>query len=600
MSTLSLRNIAIIAHVDHGKTTLVDALLKQSGTMKVEEGAALIMDSNDQERERGITIYSKNTSVLYHDQTINIIDTPWHADFGSEVERVLRMVDSVLLVVDAYEWPMPQTKFVLKKALELGLQPIVVLNKIDKSTSRPQRVINELFDLFITLGATEAQADFPVVYAIAKDGLAFLELDEERKDISPLFDTIIKYVAPVQDKSTEPFRMQVANLGYDDFLGRLGIWRVSEGTVKSGQTMTISNADGSKRMGKISKIFTTRGLQRVETSVGMCGDIITIAGIANIYVGETITDHPDTPSLPPIQIDEPTLTMDFLVNDSPFMGKEGKMVTSRNLNERLHKELETNVGLQVDFTDTTRFAVSGRGELHLGVLIETMRREGYELQVGAPQVITKKVDGHTMEPFEVLVITVQEGLSGAIIQLIADRKGMMQAMQNDHGQTTIEFIIPTRGLLWLRGDFILLTKWEGLMYHSFSHFDRWIGDIPKRTAGAMISSANGKVMKYGVYKLQERGPIFVEPGTEIYEGMIVGEHLKWGDMSVNLTINKQMTNVRNAGNDEAMRLEPMVKMTLEDALGYIGNDEYVEVTPKSIRLRKKYLTDSARALAKKK
>ena len=600
MSTLSLRNIAIIAHVDHGKTTLVDALLKQSGTMKMEEGAALIMDSNDQERERGITIYSKNTSVLYHDQTINIIDTPWHADFGSEVERVLRMVDSVLLVVDAYEWPMPQTKFVLKKALELGLQPIVVLNKIDKSTSRPQRVINELFDLFITLGATEAQADFPVVYAIAKDGLAFLELDEERKDISPLFDTIIKYVAPVQDKSTEPFRMQVANLGYDDFLGRLGIWRVSEGTVKSGQTMTISNADGSKRMGKISKIFTTRGLQRVETSVGMCGDIITIAGIANIYVGETITDHPDTPSLPPIQIDEPTLTMDFLVNDSPFMGKEGKMVTSRNLNERLHKELETNVGLQVDFTDTTRFAVSGRGELHLGVLIETMRREGYELQVGAPQVITKKVDGHTMEPFEVLVITVQEGLSGGIIQLIADRKGMMQAMQNDHGQTTIEFIIPTRGLLWLRGDFILLTKWEGLMYHSFSHFDRWIGDIPKRTAGAMISSANGKVMKYGVYKLQERGPIFVEPGTEIYEGMIVGEHLKWGDMSVNLTINKQMTNVRNAGNDEAMRLEPMVKMTLEDALGYIGNDEYVEVTPKSIRLRKKYLTDSARALAKKK
>ena len=600
MSILSLRNIAIIAHVDHGKTTLVDALLKQSGTMKMEEGAALIMDSNDQERERGITIYSKNTSVMYHDQTINIIDTPWHADFGSEVERVLRMVDSVLLVVDAYEWPMPQTKFVLKKALELGLQPIVVLNKIDKSTARPQRVVNELFDLFITLGATEAQADFPVVYAIAKDGLAFLELDEERKDISPLFDTIIKYVAPVQDKSAEPFRMQVANLGYDDFLGRLGIWRVSEGTVKTSQTITISTADGSKRMGKISKIFTTRGLQRVETTVGMCGDIITIAGIASIYVGETITDHPDTPALPPIQIDEPTLTMDFVVNDSPFMGKEGKMITSRNINERLHKELETNVGLQVDFTDTTRFAVSGRGELHLGVLIETMRREGYELQVGAPQVITKKVDGHTMEPFEVLVITVQEGLSGAIIQLIADRKGMMQAMQNDHGQTTIEFIIPTRGLLWLRGDFILLTKWEGLMYHSFSHFDRWIGDIPKRTVGAMISSANGKVMKYGVYKLQERGPIFVEPGTEIYEGMIVGEHLKWGDMSVNLTINKQMTNVRNAGNDEAMRLEPMVKMTLEDALGYIGNDEYVEVTPKSIRLRKKYLTDSARALAKKK
>ncbi|MFA7285080.1 MAG: translational GTPase TypA [Candidatus Absconditabacterales bacterium] len=596
----SIRNIAIIAHVDHGKTTLVDALLKQSGTMKVDEGAALIMDNNDQERERGITIYSKNTSVLYEGTTINIIDTPGHADFGSEVERVLRMVDSVLLVVDAYEGPMPQTKFVLKKSLELGLKPIVVLNKIDKPTARPDWVIDRLFDLFISLGATDEQADFTVVYAIAKAGIAVKNLSDPQTDISPLFKTIIDLVPPAPDLSDKPLRMQISNLGYDEFLGRLGIGRIKEGTIKTGQTVTVFDNEGATRTGKITKIFTTSGLKKVETTLGQCGDIVTIAGIPNIYVGETLAEDKTIEPLPAITIDEPTLTMEFLVNDSPFMGKEGKFVTSRNLNERLHKELETNVGLKIDFADPSRFVVSGRGELHLGVLIETMRREGYELQVSAPQVITKVVDGETMEPFETLIITVDEGLAGSIIQLISDRKGLMEAMTTEHGQSILEFTIPTRGLLGLKSDFILLTKGEGLMYHSFSHFGKWIGAIPKRLVGSMIACQTGKVMKYGVYKLQDRGPIFVDPQQEIYEGMLVGEHLKGGDITVNLTINKQMTNVRNAGNDEAMRLEPIVHMTLEDALGYIGQDEYVEITPKSIRLRKKYLTETARAQNKNK
>lgn len=599
-----IRNIAIIAHVDHGKTTLVDALLKQSGTMKVEDGAALIMDNNDQERERGITIYSKNTSVIYTDpagtsHTINIIDTPGHADFGSEVERVMRMVDSVLLVVDAYEGPMPQTKFVLKKALELGLKPIVVINKIDKATSRPDRVHDKLFDLFISLGANDEQADFTVVYAIAKQGIAIRNLSDEQKDITPLFQTIVDLVPPVPNRNNEPLQLQIANLGYDEFLGRLGIGRIVSGTVKYNQQVQIIDNEWIIRNGKISKVFTTRWLSRVETQIAECGDVVTIAGIPNIFVGETVIDNPATPALPAITIDEPTLTMEFVVNDSPFMGKEGKFVTSRNLRERLEKELETNVWLKIDFSDATKFVVSGRWELHLGVLIETMRREWYELQVSAPEVITKKVDGKIQEPYETLIITVEEGVAGSIIQLISDRKGLMQGMTTENGQTTLEFEIPTRWLLGLKANFILLTKGEGLMYHSFSHFGPWAGEIAKRQVGSMISMASGKAMKYGIYKLQERWPIFVEPAQEIYEWMIVWEHLKGWDMTVNLTINKQMTNVRNAGNDEAMRLEPIVKMTLEDALGYIGNDEYVEVTPKSIRLRKKYLTESARALAKK-
>jgi len=594
---MAIRNIAIIAHVDHGKTTLVDQLLKQSGTLKMIEGQDLVMDSNDQERERGITIYAKNTAVKYNGDTINIIDTPGHADFGSEVERVLRMVDCVLLVVDAYEGPMPQTKFVLKKSLELGLKPIVILNKIDKPTARPQEVINMLFDLFILLGATDEQAEFPVVYASAKNGFAMKHLDDEQKDLTPVFDAILEHVPEAPNDSSKPFRMQIANLAYDDFLGRLGIGRVYEGTAKAGQQVTIIGNDGVKRTGKISKIFTTLGLARIDATEAKCGDIITIAGIPTIFVGETIGVG-DVEPMPGITIDEPTLRMEFLVNDSPFAGKEGKYMTTRNLAERLEKELETNVGLKVENEDG-RFIVSGRGELHLSVLIETMRREGRELQVWPPQVIFKMEGGKKLEPIEQLIINVEDHLAGSIIEMIANRKGMMQSMQSENGLTTIEFDVPTRGLLGLRGEFILITRGEGIMYSSFSHYDEYRGEIAKREVGSMISGNTGGVMNYSIYKLQDRGPIFVDPAQQIYEGMIVGEHLKGGDLVVNLTVNKQLTNVRNSGNDEAMRLDPIVHLTLEDALGYIWPDELVEITPKNIRMRKKYLTDSARALAKK-
>ncbi|HMT00928.1 MAG TPA: translational GTPase TypA [Candidatus Absconditabacterales bacterium] len=594
---MALRNIAIIAHVDHGKTTLVDQLLKQSGTMKAAEDQHLIMDNNDQERERGITIYAKNTAVRYEGDTINIIDTPGHADFGSEVERVLRMVDCVVLVVDAYEGPMPQTKFVLKKSLELGLKPIVVLNKIDKPTARPKEVINMLFDLFILLGASDEQADFPVIYASAKNGYALKNLGDEPVDMKPLFEAIKEYVKPAADLSDKPFRMQIANLAYDDFVGRLGIGRVYEGTAKTGQQVTIIGNDGVKRTGKISKIYTTLGLQRVESQEASCGDIITIAGIPNIFVGETVGAG-DIEALPTISIDEPTLRMEFLVNDSPFAGKEGKYLTTRNLQERLTKELETNVGLKVDMTDS-KFIVSGRGELHLSVLIESIRREGGELQVGPPEVIFKIEDGKKLEPIESLVINIEDHLAGSVIEALSNRKGLMTSNISENGLTTMEFEIPTRGLLGFRGEFILLTKGEGIMYSSFSHYDDYKGEIQKRQFGSMISGNTGEVMKYSIYKLQDRGPIFVDPAQKIYEGMIVGEHLKGGDLVINLTVNKQLTNVRNSGNDEAMRLEPIVHLTLEDALGYIGPDELVEITPKNIRMRKKYLTESARALAKK-
>lgn len=594
---MALRNIAIIAHVDHGKTTLVDQLLKQSGTMKAAEDQHLIMDNNDQERERGITIYAKNTAVRYEGDTINIIDTPGHADFGSEVERVLRMVDSVVLVVDAYEGPMPQTKFVLKKSLELGLKPIVVLNKIDKPTARPKEVINMLFDLFILLGASDEQADFPIIYASAKNWYALKNLGDEPVDMKPLFEAIKEYVKPAADFSDKPFRMQIANLAYDDFVGRLGIGRVYEGTAKTGQQVTIVGNDGVKRTGKITKIYTTLGLQRVESQEAMCGDIITIAGIPNIFVWETVGSG-DVEALPTISIDEPTLRMEFLVNDSPFAGKEGKYLTTRNLQERLTKELETNVGLKVDMADS-KFIVSGRGELHLSVLIESIRREGGELQVGPPEVIFKVEDGKKLEPIENLVINIEDHLAGSVIEALSNRKGLMTSNISENGLTTMEFEIPTRWLLWFRWEFILLTKGEGIMYSSFSHYDDYKGEIQKRQFGSMISGNTGEVMKYSVYKLQERGPIFVDPAQKIYEGMIVGEHLKGWDLVINLTVNKQLTNVRNSWNDEAMRLEPIVHLTLEDALGYIGPDELVEITPKNIRMRKKYLTESARALAKK-
>lgn len=594
---MAIRNIAIIAHVDHWKTSLVDQLLKQSWTLKKMEDQDLIMDSNDQERERGITIYSKNTAIEYKWERINIVDTPGHADFWSEVERVLRMVDSVILVVDAYEGPMPQTKFVLKKALELGIKPMVVINKIDKPAARPNWVIDQLFDLFILLWATDEQADFPVIYASAKQGYAVKNLEDEKKDLTPLFDEILSFVPVAKDYSDKPFRMQIANLGYDDYLGRLWIWRVYEGTVKEGTQVTVIWNDWEKRNWKIAKVFTTLGLQRIETEEAQCWDIITISWIPNIFVWETVWIW-DFEALPSIAIDEPTLSMEFLVNDSPFAWKEWKYMTTRNMAERLEKEVETNVGLKVSNKDG-KFIVSWRWELHLWVLIESIRREGWELQVWAPQVIYKEENGQKMEPMETLVVSVEDDLSWTIIDMLAPRKGLMQNMNSENWLTTMEFLIPTRGLLGFRWEFILVTKWEGIMYSAFSHYEPYKWEIQKRQVGSMISSATWTAMMYWIFKLQERGPIFVDPAQPIYEGMIVWEHLKWWDMTVNLTINKQMNNVRNSWNDEAMRIDPIVHFTLEQAMGYIWLDELVEITPKAIRMRKKYLTEASRTIARK-
>lgn len=594
---MAIRNIAIIAHVDHGKTSLVDQLLKQSWTLKKMEDQDLIMDSNDQERERGITIYSKNTAIEYKGERINIVDTPGHADFWSEVERVLRMVDSVILVVDAYEGPMPQTKFVLKKALELGIKPMVVINKIDKPAARPSWVIDQLFDLFILLWATDEQADFPIIYASAKQGYAVKNLEDDKKDLTPLFDEILSFVPEAKDYSDKSFRMQIANLWYDDYLGRLWIWRVYEGTVKEGTPVTVIGNDWVKRNWKIAKVFTTLGLQRIETEEAQCWDIITISWIPNIFVWETVWIW-DFEALPSIAIDEPTLSMEFLVNDSPFAGKEWKYMTTRNMAERLEKEVETNVGLKVTNKDG-KFIVSWRWELHLWVLIESIRREGWELQVWAPQVIYKEENGQKMEPMETLVVSVEDGLSWTIIDMLAPRKGLMQNMNSENWLTTMEFLIPTRWLLGFRWEFILVTKWEGIMYSAFSHYEPYKWEIQKRQVGSMISSATWTAMMYGIFKLQERGPIFVDPAQPIYEGMIVWEHLKWWDMTVNLTINKQMNNVRNSWNDEAMRIDPIVHFTLEQAMGYIWLDELVEITPKAIRMRKKYLTEASRTIARK-
>lgn len=594
------RNIAIIAHVDHGKTTLVDALLKQSGTFRENEDVGTgIMDSNDQEKERGITIYAKNTAVTYKDVKINIVDTPGHADFGSEVERVLRMVDSVCLVVDAYEGPMPQTKFVLKKALELGLKPLVVINKIDKPTARPDEVIDMLFDLFVQLGATDEQLDITdgrIIYAIARDGIAKKDLSEDSSNIYPLFDTILEKVAEAPNDTTKPFKMQIANLAYDNYIGRMGIGRVYEGKVKVGESVTVIGNDGARRTGKISKIYTSLGLKKIEVQEGEAGDIITIAGIPDIYVGETVVADPKADPMPAITIDEPTLTMEFLVNDSPFAGKEGKFVTSRQIRDRLEKETEMNVGLKIDFenSDGNSYKVSGRGELHLSVLVETMRREGFELQVGSPQVIFHEVNGVKQEPIENVVMWVPEETSGTIFEMLGKRKGIVKNMLTENGITNMEFEVPTRGLLGFRSRFTIETKGEGIVYSSFDRYDDYKGPIDKRDVGSMISGFNGTAMAFSLWNLEDRGPILIEPGTEVYEGMIVGEHLKGSDLVVNPTKNKQLTNMRASGADEAIRLTPIRKMTLEDCIDYIGEDEYVEVTPSSLRLRKKWLTENER------
>ena len=593
---MDIRNIAIIAHVDHGKTTLVDALLKAGGAFKAHETVEKrVMDSNDQEKERGITIYAKNAAIEYKGTKINIVDTPGHADFGSEVERVLNTVDATILLVDAYEGPMPQTKFVLQKSLELKKKVLVVVNKIDKSTARPDWVVDQVFDLFAKLGADEQQLDFPYMYTIAKQGIALKNLNDEHKDITPLLDFILEHVPTAPQNVDAPFRMQPATLAYDSFLGRIAVGRVHEGKLKTNQSVTILTPEGQKRSGKVTKLFTFQGLQRVEVQEVSAGDIVAIAGIADIFVGQTITTDENVEPLPAIRVDPPSLAMYFIVNDSPFAGREGKLVTSRHIRDRLEKELETNVGLRIEFSENAdHFKVLGRGEMHLAVLIESMRREGFELQVSQPEVVLQEIDGTVHEPIENVVVNVPEEMGGKIIELMSQRKGEMTNMQSENEMSMLEFTIPARGLLGIRSNFVILTKGEGTMYSSFSHFGPHVGPIEKRQVGSLISQENGTTTPYSLWNLQDRGAIFIEPGTNVYEGMIIGEHNQGTDLTVNPIKGKKLTNMRSSGADEAVNLTPPVKMTLEKALEYIKEDEYVEVTPESIRLRKKWLTENER------
>lgn len=597
---MDIRNIAIIAHVDHGKTTLVDAMLQQSGAFSdrdvVEER---VMDSNDQEKERGITIYAKNTSIQVGDVKVNIVDTPGHADFGSEVERVLRMVDSVLLLVDAYEGPMPQTRFVLRKALELGLKPVVVINKIDKPSARPDAVLDMIFDLFTELGATDEQLDFPYIYTNARDGIAQTEPDVAGENLQPLFDLILSHVPAAPHDTDAPARFQPVNLAYDSFVGRMSTGRVQEGVFKVGMPVTIIAADGSRRTSKITKLLTSQGLAKIEVQEVVAGDIVSIAGIADITVGETIAQDPDAEPLATIEIDQPTLTMDFLVNNSPFAGREGSYVTSRQIRERLERELETNVGLQVEFPESgDAFHVSGRGEMHLAVLIETMRREGFELQVSQPKAIIRDIDGVKMEPYESVVIDVPDESSGSVIEALGKRKGEMTSMHSENGSTRLEYIIPTRGLLGYRTDFMTATKGEGTLSHIFAEMGPHKGEIERRSTGSLISGFTGKTLAFSLNNLQQRGALFVGPAVEVYEGQVIGVSAK-DTMVVNPTKGKALTNMRSSGADDAINLTPPLDMNLERALEYIEADEYVEVTPESVRIRKKFLKEHERKRASK-
>jgi len=596
---MEIRNIAIIAHVDHGKTTLVDALLKQGGAFAAHETVGeLIMDSNAQERERGITIYAKNTSIRYGDCKINIVDTPGHADFGSEVERILRTVDCVLLLVDAQEGPMPQTKFVLKKSLELGLKPIVIVNKIDKSAARPLEVVDEVFDLFVALGANHEQLDFPYLFAVAREGIAKRTIEDNSRDLTPLFECIMEKVPAAPQNLHAPFRMQPSSLGYDSYLGRLAIGRVFEGRVSTGDKVFVKTTSGEVRQGKITKICVTQGLKRMEVPEAIAGDIVMVAGIPDIYVGETITTEESTPVLPAITIDPPTISMLFLVNNSPFAGREGSLVTTRHIRARLEKERETNVGLTVEeIPGSDAYKVSGRGELHLSVLIEDMRREGFELQVSRPEVIDRVRDGIREEPIEQAIIDVPEEFTGTVIDMLSRRKGEMLDMKTANGHTRMEFKVPTRGLLGMRGDFIIETRGEGILTHSFIAYEPYKGDLPTRTRGSMISMATGETVAFALWNLQERGRLFITPQTKVYEGMVIGESAKSEDMTVNPLKEKKLSNMRASGSDEAIMLTPVQPMTLEQALEYIGDDELVEITPQSIRLRKKLLTDIDRRRA---
>ena len=601
---MEIRNIAIIAHVDHGKTRLTDALMQQTGM--AEEGVS--MDSNVLELERGITIYSKNTAVYYKDTKINIVDTPGHADFGSEVERVLRSVDSVLLIVDAQEGPMPQTKFVLKKSLELGLKPIVVINKIDKPAARPQWAHEMVLELFMDLGASNQQLDFTTVFTIAKQGIAKMNLTDESKDLAPLLDAILKEVpvASNQEKINLPLAVQPFNLAYDNFFGRLAIGRIYDGEIKIGQNVFVKTVAGQTRSGRVTKLFTFRGSKREEVTTACAGDIVMIAGLPDIYIGETICENAGQEILPAINIDEPTISLNFLVNNSPFAGREGKFVTSRQLRERLERELEVNVGLKIDFSAADYFKVYGRGELHIAILLENMRREGYELQVSQPCVIVKEKPSTSpgqaserLEPFEEVIVDVAEDLAGTVISKLSKRRGVILKIGPEHGHTRIILEIPTRGLLGYRSEFVIDTRGDGILCSRFIGFKPYVGEIEKRALGSMTSMATGKALGYSLYNLQERGSLYIGANIEVYEGMVIGNVAKGDDIEVNPTKGKQLTNMRSKSSDEAIMLTPALELTLERGLEIMQDDEYLEVTPKSVRLRKQFLTKLNRTRAKR-
>ena len=601
---MEIRNIAIIAHVDHGKTTLTDALMRQTGA--AAEG--ITMDSNNIEQERGITIYSKNTSVEYKGTKINIVDTPGHADFGSEVERVLRSIDSVLLIVDAQEGPMPQTRFVLKKSLELGIKPIVVLNKIDKPAADANRAEEQVLELFLELGASDAQADFTTVYAIGRDGVAARTLEDmpsnggEARDLTPLLDVILEQVpsAATPELIAKPLRIQSFNLGYDNFLGRLAIARIYEGVVKSNDNVFVKKPDGETRSGKLTKLFTFKGLERVEVPEAQAGDIVMIAGLPDIFIGETISTDTNVEPLTAIAIDEPTITVNFLVNNSPFAGREGKYVTSRQLREYLERELEVNVGLKIDFVSPDSFKVSGRGELHIAILLENMRRNGYELQVSQPQVIIREEEGQKMEPFEEVTIDTPSEFQGAIIERLGTRSFVLQNLVQNDDLVRLTLEGPTRGLLGYRNQFVIDTKGEGILSSRVIGFKPYAGEIKKRQVGSMISMAPGKALGYALWGLQERGVLYIVPATEVYEGMVIGNTSKGEEMMVNPTKGKNLTNVRSSGNDEAITLVPPFALTIERGLEIMAEDEYLEITPVSVRLRKMFLNESERVKARNK
>jgi len=589
---MEIRNIAIIAHVDHGKTTLTDALMRQTN-MSTDE---VSMDSNALERERGITIYSKNTSLIYKDTKINIVDTPGHADFSSEVERILRSIDSVLLLVDAQEGPMPQTKFVLKKSLELNLKPIVVINKIDKAAARPVEVHDMVLELFMDLGASDEQLDFETIYAISKEGIAKKNLSDDSKDLSPLLELILKKVTPASSAvaDQEKLLMQPFNLAYDSYVGRMAIGRIYAGKITKGMNVIVKESETSFRSGKITNLYTFYGLKREEVDQAKAGDIVMIAGLPNIYIGETICEDPAQGLLPAISIDEPTISLDLMINNSPFAGKEGKYVTNSKLKERLEKELEVNVGLKIDFTtDTGRYKIFGRGELHIAILLENMRRENFEMQVSQPKVIIKEIDEEKQEPFEEVIIDVPQEMAGTVIEKLSKRKGRLIDMKINQNHQRLIFEIPTRGVLGYRGDFIIDTRGEGIFTSRVIGFRKYVGDIEKHDTGSMVSMETGKALAYALWNLEDRGRLYIGPNTNVYSGMVIGDVSKGNDMWVNPIKGKKLTNMRASGSDEGIILTPLIEITLERGLEIMKEDEFLEITPESIRLRKEFLTKEA-------